>query len=102
MPIARHVFSLSSFMCMALCILKHEELSLGAFSNRFYFRNIPICADSIIKKESMTLAKWVLKIYPPVPRRRGDKSTEDDSSVFHIKFKTESDRTEVEDCVWES
>ena len=50
----------------------------------------------------MTLAKWVLKIYPPVPRRRGDKSTEDDSSVFHIKFKTESDRTEVEDCVWES
>lgn len=44
----------------------------------------------------MPLAKRVLKITPPVPRRMGGKDAGDDSSTFHIKFKSESDRNEVE------
>ena len=52
-------------------------------------------SDAIIKKDSMPLAKKVLKISPPVPRRMGWKGDNDESSVFHIKFKTESGRDEV-------
>ena len=43
----------------------------------------------------MPLAKKVLKIAPPVPRRMGGKEVGDDSSMFHLKFKSEDDRTEV-------
>ena len=42
----------------------------------------------------MTFAKYVIKITPPVPRRRGWEE-DDDSSVFHIKFKTHEGREEV-------
>ncbi len=51
--------------------------------------------DAIIKKESMGLAKKILKISPPVPRRMGCKGSDDESSVFYIKFRTESGRDEV-------
>lgn len=40
----------------------------------------------------MTFAKWILKISPPVPRRMGCSS---DTSDFFIKFKSESERSEV-------
>ncbi len=52
-------------------------------------------ADAIVEKVSMTRAKRVLKISPPVPRRMGNTDMEGDSSVFHIKFKTDSNRNEV-------
>ena len=41
------------------------------------------------------MAKRVLKISPPVPRRMGGKSADDDSSVFYLKFRSESDRDQV-------
>ena len=68
------------------------------------FKFILLCCgniDAIIKKESMTLAKKVLKISPPVPRRMGGKSAEDDSSVFYLKFKSDADRNEVCSYMWE-
>lgn len=49
--------------------------------------------NSIIERVSMTFAKYVIKITPPVPRRRGWEE-DDDSSVFHIKFKTHEGREE--------
>ncbi len=69
---------------------KLMELKSVARANRLLF-----LLDAIIKKDSMTLAKKVLKISPPVPRRMGGKSAEDDSSVFYLKFKSDSDRNEV-------
>ena len=50
--------------------------------------------DAIIEKASMPFAKLVLKITPPVPRRKGWDDN-DESCVFHIKFKTEEGRSEV-------
>ena len=70
---------------LVTCIL------LIAISHDFLF----LILDAIIKKESMTFAKRALKISPPVPRRMGGKSADDDSSVFYLKFKSDSDRNEV-------
>lgn len=47
----------------------------------------------------MTRGKRALKISPPVPRRMGTKDAKDsdgDSSIFYVKFRSESDRCEVE------
>lgn len=52
------------------------------------------CADAIIEKVSLPFAKIVLKITPPVPRRRGWEDDEE-SCVFHIRFQTEEGRNEV-------
>ena len=53
-----------------------------------------LSSDAVIEKTSLPFAKRVLKITPPVPRRRGwDES--DESCVFHIRFKTEKGRNEV-------
>ena len=43
----------------------------------------------------MPMAKNVIKISPPVPRRKGWDEEDEETSVFHIKFKTERGRDEV-------
>jgi hypothetical protein len=55
--------------------------------------------DAIIEKTSMKFAKRVLRISPPVPRRMGHKEAGDDSSIFHLKFKSDSDRDEVKEIL---
>lgn len=56
----------------------------------FPFHPIP---DAMVEKISLPFAKRVLSITPPVPRRKGWEN--DESSVFHIRFKTEEGRNEV-------
>ena len=51
--------------------------------------------DAIIEKTSIALAKHVLKISPPVPRRKGWEDTDDETGIFYIKFKTGDGRDEV-------
>ena len=49
--------------------------------------------DAIVEKTSLPFAKRVLSISPPVPRRKGWHN--DETSVFHIRFRTEEGRDEV-------
>lgn len=57
----------------------------------------PLCflSDAIIEKTSIALAKYVMKISPPVPRRKGWEDTDDETGIFYIKFKTSNGRDEV-------
>lgn len=54
--------------------------------------------DAIIEKDAMPLAKFVLKI-SPVVKRRPNWEGDEEGSVFHLKFQTEENRSEVCGCV---
>lgn len=50
--------------------------------------------NAVIEKVSLSFAKRVLRITPPVPRRRSWESAEEGSSTFYIKFKKSVTRDE--------
>lgn len=52
-------------------------------------------ADAIIEKTSIFMSKYVMKISPPVPRRKGWEDTDEETGIFYIKFKTSAGRDEV-------
>lgn len=54
-----------------------------------------VLTDAIIEKTSIALAKNVLKISPPVPRRKGWEDTDEETGIFYIKFKRSEGRDEV-------
>lgn len=56
---------------------------------------ITLIADAIIEKTSLPFAKYVMKISPPVPRRKGWEDTDEQTGIFYIKFKTSEGRDEV-------
>ena len=56
---------------------------------------LSLAADAIIEKTSLAFAKFVMKISPPVPRRKGWEDTDDETGIFYIKFKTSEGRDEV-------
>ena len=56
---------------------------------------ITLIADAIIEKISLPFAKYVIKISPPVPRRKGWEDTDEETGIFYIKFKTSEGRDEV-------
>lgn len=56
---------------------------------------LSLTADAIIEKTSLAFAKFVMKISPPVPRRKGWEDTDDETGIFYIKFKTSEGRDEV-------
>lgn len=71
----------------------------------FYFDAVEGCDDpqalgaiylknAIIEKDSMPFASHVLTISPIVKRRPNWEGSEE-SSIFHLKFKTNEDRSEV-------
>lgn len=50
--------------------------------------------NAIIEKTSLPFAKYVMKISPPVPRRKGWEDTDEQTGIFYIKFKTSEGRDE--------
>ncbi len=52
-----------------------------------------IVTDAVIEKVSLSMAKYVMRIAPQVPRR--PSGADDESAIFYIKFRSDEGRQEV-------
>ena len=50
--------------------------------------------NAIIEKDSMSFARYILRI-SPIVKRRVEWDGDEESSIFHLKFQSEESRAEV-------